>query len=121
MNGALAEPVLHYITNAFRLELRSAGVKLGQGPYTVSLALKGLCVRESWLDTTYVNDISCEQVSAAPARRENVRISLTTNKFLGPSLLLAILRDVLAKNFDDVLRDPGFNTAMARYGHYSNS
>lgn len=111
----LTEPVPSYITNAFRLELRGAGVKLGSGRCEVLLTIRDYAAEDLGFNITYISDINYELAAPTPAFRKNVRISFTTDKFLEPALILASLRDVLAKNFDDVLRDPGFNSAVAKY------
>ena len=111
----LTEPVPSYVTNAFRLELRGAGIRLGRGNCKIALDVRDYAGEDLGWNITFISDINYELASTAPLWRKNVRISFTTDKFQDTTLILASLRDALAKNFDDVLRDPGFNAALTTH------
>jgi len=111
----LTEPVANYVANAFRLELRSAGMRMGDGNCLMNLKVNDYATEDLGFNITYITDINYELAVPTPAWRKNVRISFTTDKLMEVSLILASIRDALAKNFDDVLRDAEFKSKIATY------
>lgn len=111
----LTEPVANYVSNAFRLELRAAGVRLGDGVCQMNLKVNDYATEDLGFNITYITDIDYELAAPTPTWRKNVRISFTTDKMMDVALILASIRDALAKNFDDVLRDAEFKSKIATY------
>lgn len=115
----LTEPVANYVSNAFRLELRAAGMRLGDGNCQMNLKVNDYAAEDLGFNVTYITDINYELAVPAPAWRKNVRISFTTDKMMDTPLILASIRDALAKNFDDVLRDPEFKSKITTYCRFA--
>ncbi len=109
----MSEPVSSYISNAFRLELRGAGVKMGDGTCEVTLVVNDYAMDDLGFNATYISDISYELKAEQPIFRKNVKIAFTTDKFVVPEVIFASLRSALAQNFDDVMKDQKFKSALS--------
>ncbi|OAI44321.1 hypothetical protein AYO42_00820 [Rhizomicrobium sp. SCGC AG-212-E05] len=63
-------------------------------------------------NATYISDIDYEMQKSAPLFKRNVRVTFTTTKFVAPEIILASLRSALAQNFDKVMQDREFRSAL---------
>lgn len=105
-------PVSDYITNGFRLELRAAGVRLGEGPCRMSLTVRDYAAEDLGFNVTFKSDIGYALKSPAGDYARDVEKSFTTDKFQDTTIIYASLQNVIAQNFDDVLRDPAFKAKL---------
>ena len=108
----LTEPVSSYVANAFRLELRAAGMKMDAGGCRMAMHINDYAIDDLGFNATFISDIDYQMSKASPIYSRHVRISFTTNKFEAPEIILASLRSALAQNFDTVMRDAEFKSAL---------
>ena len=109
----LTEPVSSYVSNAFRLELRSAGMKMDTGTCNIVLKVNDYAIDDLGFNATFISDIDYEMTKDKPIFNKNIRVTFTTSKFVVPEVIFASLRSALAQNFDKVMQDAAFRAALA--------
>jgi hypothetical protein len=112
-NILLTEPVADYITNAVRLELRAAGVKMGTGPCALDLTVEDYAAEDLGFNVTYISNIRYRLSAATTLYDRQIEQRFTTDKFVVPELVLSSLQSVLAKNINEALSDANFQRAVA--------